>query len=145
MSSGLELHAQGQYLRRLSGDSRRELIRAVPGARYWLGRFGLGVSGEWQQVRSSVSAGQAGVTSSALLAGPQLAFAVADGHRRRLVLSGRWLPLLKGTTGAWGATAEAGLGPLFLGAELLHLRTSGETALEDGWVAAASVGYRARF
>jgi hypothetical protein len=40
---------------------------------------------------------------------------------------------------------EAGLGPLLLGAELLHLRTSTDSAPSDGWVISTSVGYRARF
>jgi hypothetical protein len=61
------------------------------------------------------------------------------------VLSGRWLPLLDGAKDAWGASLEAGLGPLLLGAELLHGGASTDSAPPQGWVLAASVGYRARF
>ncbi|MFP2933168.1 hypothetical protein ACLESO_50085, partial [Pyxidicoccus sp. 3LG] len=79
--------------------------------------------------------------ASALLAGPQLALALLDGRAQRLVLSARWLPLLDGELGTWGAAVEGGLGPLLLGAELLH----GQAASGEGWTAALSVGYRIHF
>lgn len=147
MPSGVEAQVQGQFLTKLQGTDSLQMIRATPIARYWLGRFGLGASGEFRQVTSRISEAEGDRTGTSIVAGPAAAVALIDNRDTRIIASAKWLPLVDGTVDTFTGELEVSMGQFYGAVEFLQLRNKSQEGIsrQDGWVGSATIGFRARW
>lgn len=85
MASGLELRLWGRYLAQITNINARE-FQAFLTARYFFGRFGLGLAGEVRLLEPNFGTIRGGV-------GPSLAAAFVDTKDLRVILGVSYLPL----------------------------------------------------
>ncbi len=101
MASGAELRATGLFL--TSPDTKAMLIQVAAEFRYWFGRFGLGLAGEYQNLKSTYGT----VTSNpfTIPLGVTLSLAAVDDHDARVFFTVRYLPfVVAGSPTAGGAS-----------------------------------------
>lgn len=145
LSSGFELLARAHYEQSLGGVPYRNL-HAMPHARAWIGRVGVGAVGEFRQQSGTLAVDTLYRESQELSVGPAVSFAFFDSREGRLIASARWLPLLDGAPDALAAELEASYSFFFLHAEVGTVRGR-NAAINDlqGLRAAGTVGLRYRF
>ncbi len=109
LASGLELRANAQgFDGRFLGDAAAGPMQLAQGGgelRFWKSRLGVGAALDYRMLAPDVAGADA---MGALRAGPTLSFALVDSHQSRVIIGGRWLPLINSGMRAGAADLELG-------------------------------------
>ena len=129
------------------------LISSTPEIRYWLSRFGFGVSFDWtrQWVTGPLSFDANLVNTVAtnkFALGPTVAFALVDGPGVKFLAAVRWLPIIGWDPSRLSLSLDVALGWFALGAqfatvrEQAHVYAGGLQPERTGWSLSGTVGLR---
>jgi hypothetical protein len=148
MASGVELRATGLFLTAVDGSG--QLIQVSPEFRYWFGRFGLGVAGEYQNIKST----QSGVVQNpfTFALGPTLSLAAIDNPDARVFFTVRYLPVVVAGSVNQTHQFERVTGEIEGGYAIFSFAVQGGVVKDTttatsrlGWFAGACLGARLRW
>lgn len=128
MASGLELRLWGRYLAQVTTVSARE-FNAMVTARYFFGRFGVGLGGELRLLEPSFASVRGG-------AGPSIGITLVDTHETRAVVGVSYLPV--------GNVMDVArvVGEFEVGWKFLEVRVLGGSSTGNGFDGGPAIGWQ---
>jgi hypothetical protein len=115
--------------------AERSFVQLGADLRFWKSRVGVGAALDHRRLSAAASREVGGLS---LRAGPSVAFAAVDSYTTRVVLTGRWLPLLGEGLRAGSADVELGWKLLYASLQAGFVPRPGAPAAVDSLLGAAA-------